>query len=93
MDRPLPNDEAALRSLFSGLAAHGEVIVVVDQPASIGALPVAVAQDMGMDHRLLAGVGDAPDRRLAPRICEVGCPAALCDRRRGSQAAAPTARC
>ena len=47
-------------------AAHGPVVVVVDQPASIGALPVAVAQAMGIDTRLPAGAGDAPYRRPAP---------------------------
>ncbi len=48
VDRPLPNDEAALRELFSQLVSHGPVVIVVDQPASIGALPVTVAQDMGL---------------------------------------------
>ncbi|WND24044.1 hypothetical protein [Streptomyces violaceus] len=28
-------------------AKHGTVLVVVDQPASIGALPLAIARDMG----------------------------------------------
>lgn len=56
MDRPVPNDEQALRQLFAGLAEHGELIVVVDQPASIGALPVAVAQDMGLQVGYLPGL-------------------------------------
>jgi Transposase len=29
-DRPLPNDEAALRGLFAELAGHGRLLVVVD---------------------------------------------------------------
>jgi len=48
-DRPLPNDEAALRTLFSDLAVYGPVLVVVDQPASIGALAIAVARSMGIE--------------------------------------------
>lgn len=35
--------EAKLRQVFDKLGRHGRVLVVVDQPATIGALPVAVA--------------------------------------------------
>lgn len=48
LDKPLANDEARLRSLYGKLADHGRLLVVVDQPATIGALAVAVAQDMGI---------------------------------------------
>ncbi|MFE0845905.1 IS110 family transposase [Streptomyces rochei] len=45
-DKRLPNTEPKLRELFAKLQAkHGTVLVVVDQPASIGALPLAVARD------------------------------------------------
>ncbi len=45
-DKALPNDETKLRTLLSELtAAHGPALLVVDQPATIGALPVAVAQE------------------------------------------------
>lgn len=37
VDRPLPNDEGALRELFAGLQTHGHVLLVVDQVAAIGA--------------------------------------------------------
>ena len=47
-DKPLPNDEERLRALYKKLADHGNLLVVVDQPATIGALAVAVAQDMGI---------------------------------------------
>lgn len=47
LDKPLPNDEARLRGVLDQLAAHGTVLLVVDQPATIGALPVAVAQARG----------------------------------------------
>lgn len=46
-DRPLPNDERRLRAVLDQLASHGVVLLVVDQPATIGALPVAVAQAAG----------------------------------------------
>ncbi|MEC5148817.1 IS110 family transposase [Cryobacterium sp. GrIS_2_6] len=43
-DKALPNEEAKLRSLIGQLKRHGRVLFVVDQPATIGALPIAVAQ-------------------------------------------------
>jgi len=46
-DRALPNDEAALRTVLSGLQVHGRVLVIVDQPAAIGALVIAVARSRG----------------------------------------------
>ena len=61
-DKKLPNTEARLRELFTSLAAYGPVLVAVDQPASIGALPVAVARDMGCRIGYLPGL---TMRRLA----------------------------
>ncbi|WP_298807088.1 IS110 family transposase, partial [uncultured Pseudokineococcus sp.] len=55
-DGPLPQDETRLRALFTDLAAHGSVLVVVDQPATIGALPVAVARDAGAQVAYLPGL-------------------------------------
>ena len=55
-DKPLPQDEARLRALFDSLAVHGPVLVIVDQPASIGALPVAVARAAGLDVAYLPGL-------------------------------------
>jgi transposase len=55
-DGPLPNSEAKLRALFDKLAAHGPVLVVVDQPATIGALPVAVARACGHQVAYLPGL-------------------------------------
>ena len=55
-DKALPNDEARLRSLYGKLADHGHLLVVVDQPATIGALAVAVAQDMGITVGYLPGL-------------------------------------
>jgi len=55
-DKPLPNDEAALTEVFIRLAAHGRTLVVVDQPASIGALAVAVARSLGIEVAYLPGL-------------------------------------
>lgn len=55
-DKPLPQDEHALRGLFEQLSEHGPVLVVVDQPASIGALPVTVARDVDVDVAYLPGL-------------------------------------
>jgi hypothetical protein len=43
-DATLPNTEAGLRRLFDRIGRNGRILLVVDQPASIGALPVAVAR-------------------------------------------------
>lgn len=56
LDRRLPNDEAKLRALIDGLREHGKALLVVDQPASIGALPVAVARDAGVLVAYLPGL-------------------------------------
>ena len=56
LDRTLPNDEERLRALYKKLADHGNLLVVVDQPATIGALAVAVAQDMGITVGYLPGL-------------------------------------
>jgi hypothetical protein len=55
-DKPLPQDEAKLRELFAGLQRHGRVLVIVDQPNTIGALPVAVARDCGCEVAYLPGL-------------------------------------
>lgn len=55
-DKPLPQSEARIRAVFEALAEHGRVLVVVDQPASIGALAVTVARDLGVDVAYLPGL-------------------------------------
>ena len=47
-DKPLPNDEERLRAFYDRLADHGSLLVVVDQPAAIGALAVAVSLFNGL---------------------------------------------
>lgn len=61
-DRPLPNDERAIRELLTDLQNRGRVLAVVDQVASIGALAVGVARDMGIEIAYLPGL---TMRRLA----------------------------
>ncbi|EQD27097.1 ISSfl2 ORF, partial [mine drainage metagenome] len=56
LDRALPNDEAQLRALLTGLREHGQLLLVVDQPATIGALPVTVAHTEGIRIAYLPGL-------------------------------------
>ncbi|MDI9885014.1 IS110 family transposase [Streptomyces sp. HNM0645] len=56
-DKPLPNSEPRLRAVFDKLRdKFGTVLVVVDQPASIGALPLTVARDAGCQVAYLPGL-------------------------------------
>lgn len=56
LDRALPQDENRLRQIIADLQAHGPVLVVVDQPATVGAFPVAVAQAAGASVGYLPGL-------------------------------------
>lgn len=55
-NRTLPNDEAKLTAVYQDLSAKGTVLVVVDQPATIGALAVALAQHLGIPVAYLPGL-------------------------------------
>ncbi|MFJ9669159.1 IS110 family transposase [Streptomyces sp. NPDC101219] len=56
-DKPLPNTEPKLRAVFDKLKTKfGTVLVIVDQPASIGALPLTVARDAGCQVAYLPGL-------------------------------------
>lgn len=55
-DKALPNDEGRLRALISGLKEHGQLLLVVDQPATIGALPITVARSEGILVAYLPGL-------------------------------------
>lgn len=56
-DRRLPNTEPRLRELFEKLVAKfGAVLVVVDQVANIGALPIAAARASGCRVACLPGL-------------------------------------
>jgi hypothetical protein len=55
-DKRLPDSEPKLRELFEEpQAKHGTVLVAVDQPASIGALPLTAAPEYGLQGGLSAG--------------------------------------
>lgn len=51
VDKPLGQDEAQIRELLARLGEHGNVLLVVDQPNTIGSLPLAVARGMGSTCR------------------------------------------
>ena len=80
-DQSLPNSEPKLRAVFDKLAEHGRLLVVVDQPATIGALPVAVAGASGHQVASLPGLamrriadlspGAAKTDVIARRRCDV----------------------
>ncbi len=55
-DKALRNDETRLRAVFDGLAVSGPLLVIVDQPNTIGALPVTVARACGHDVAYLPGL-------------------------------------
>lgn len=55
-DKALPNDELRLREILASLNKHGKILLVVDKPATIGALPVAVSQAAGVTVGYLPGL-------------------------------------
>ncbi|MFB7294046.1 IS110 family transposase [Actinacidiphila glaucinigra] len=56
-DKPLVNNEPKLRAVFDKLRdKFGTVLVIVDQPASIGALPLTVARETGCQVAYLPGL-------------------------------------
>jgi hypothetical protein len=86
-DKRLPNTEPKLRELFAKLQAkHGTVLVVVDRPALIGALPLAMARDMGCPVAYLPGL-------TMRRIADLYPGEAKTTRRTRSSSRTPPARC
>lgn len=65
-DKALPQDEARLREVFTQLARYGRVLMIVDQPNTIGALPVAVARDAGCEVAYLPGLAMRKAAQLLP---------------------------
>lgn len=63
LSRAVPQDEQAIRGLLADLADEpSRILLVVDQPATVGALVVAVARDAGVRLGYLPGLAM---RRLA----------------------------
>lgn len=65
-DKPLAQDEAQIRALLERLSGHGRVLLVVDQPNTIGSLPLAVARDMGATVAYLPGAAMHKASQLLP---------------------------
>jgi hypothetical protein len=55
-DWELPQYETAVRAVLVDLQSHGDVLVVADQPNTIGALPIAAARDCGATMAYLPGL-------------------------------------
>lgn len=55
LDKPIEQDESQIRDLLEQLREHGRVLLVVDQPNTIGSLPLAVARSMGVQVGYLPG--------------------------------------
>ena len=74
-DKPLPNDEERLRAFYDKLADRGSLLVVVDQPAAIEALAVAVSLFNGSNRSGFDGGSDDVEglllweRRSIPMGC------------------------
>jgi hypothetical protein len=56
LDSALPNDGTKLRALIGKLKEHGQVLLIVDQPATVGAPPIAVARAEGALVAYLPGL-------------------------------------
>ena len=64
-DKPLPNDEERLRAFYDKLADHWSLLVVVDQPAAIEALAVAVSLFNGSNRPGFDGGSDDVEGSLS----------------------------
>ncbi|WP_055426436.1 IS110 family transposase [Bifidobacterium aesculapii] len=65
-DRPLKQDENAIRTMLERLCEHGRVLLVVDQPNTIGSLPLTVARSMGVAAAYLPGTAMRRTAQLPP---------------------------
>lgn len=65
-DKPLKQDEKAIRTMLGKLSKHGRVLLVVDQPNTIGSLPLTVARNMGIAVAYLPGTAMRVPAQLLP---------------------------
>ena len=65
-DKPVRQDEKAIRSMLEHLSRRGRVLLVVDQPNTIGSLPLTVARDMGIAVAYLPGTAMRRTAQLLP---------------------------
>lgn len=66
LDKPIEQDESQIRDLLEQLREHGRVLLVVDQPNTIGSLPLAVARSMGVQVGYLPGTAMRKAAQLLP---------------------------
>lgn len=55
-DRPVPNDEDAIGVLVADAAAHGDPVLVIDQPSSMAQLLLVVARELGVRVAYVTGL-------------------------------------
>ena len=65
-DKPLKQDEKAIRTMLGKLSKHGRVLLVVDQPNTIGSLPLTVARNTGIAVAYLPGTAMRRTAQLLP---------------------------
>lgn len=65
-DKPVRQDEKAIRTMLDGLCEHGRVLLVVDQPNTIGSLPLTVARSMDIPVAYLPGTAMRRTAQLLP---------------------------
>lgn len=65
-DKPLRQDEKAIRAMLERLSGRGRVLLVVDQPNTIGSLPLAVSRSMGVTVAYLPGTAMRRTAQLLP---------------------------
>ncbi len=74
--------------MLGNVSRHGRVLLVVNQPYTIGSLPLTVARNMGIAVAYLPGTGHAQDRAAAAGGREDRPQGRACDRvGRAAQAA------
>ena len=66
LDTPVDQDEKQLRRTITELQRRGTVLVIVDQPNTIGSLPLTVARDMGARTAYLPGGAMRKAAQLLP---------------------------
>lgn len=86
-DKPLKQDEKAIRTMLGKLSKHGRVLLVVDQPNTIGSLPLTVARNMGIAVAYLPGTAMRRTAQLLPGGREDRPQGRACDRVGRAQAA------
>ena len=86
-DKPLKQDEKAIRTMLGKLSKHGRVLLVVDQPNTIGSLPPDGGAEHGDRGCLPSWHGHAQDRAAAARGREDRPQGRACDRVGRAQAA------